>query len=341
MRTPLALILALGLCTEARAQIGITSQAAPPAVDLSPYEKTANLPTDVPANLPSTFTNVTMLGPSNTVNGSTITTAATLASSLGGYLSLAAAPSMIVSNSPVPSVAGRTGNVTLTHSDITDFAPAVTALLPNLSGYETTAALATTLAGYPTTTAMNSAVTAAAPNLSGYLTASAAASAYQPLGSYATTAQLTSATTGLLSATTAASTYQPIGSYATTAALSSLSASTVTSVAGVTPTAGNVPLAISNVGNVSGLAYFHRYSNVTLTVPSIGLGAIGTGTATVSGTAAGDQCFVAPTATTTSLGYVMASGWVTTAGTVKVTLAAGTLVAISAGSIAVNMLCAQ
>ena len=175
----------------------------------------------------------------------------------------------------------------------------------------------------------------------------------QPAGSYATTPQLNAVSAaipsvaGLLSANTAASTYQPLGNYATTTQLSAVQAAIpsvsgfITSVNGITPMAGAVSVPISSVGNVSGLAYFHRYSNVTLTVPSVGLGAVGTGTASVSGTAAGDQCFVAPTAATTALGYVMASGWVTTAGTVKVTLAAGTLVAISAGTVQVNMLCAQ
>ena len=150
-----------------------------------------------------------------------------------------------------------------------------------------------------------------------------ALAAYQPAGSY-------------LTPSAAAALYQPLGSYVTAGALSA--AGYVTSGA---ITSGSVAPPLASVGNVSGVVYLHRYSNVSLTVPAISIGAIGTGTAAVSGTAAGDQCFVAPTAGTTALGYVMGAGWVTTAGTVKVTLAAGSLVAVSATTIAVNMLCAR
>ena len=91
----------------------------------------------------------------------------------------------------------------------------------------------------------------------------------------------------------------------------------------------------------SGLAYFHRYPSVVLTIPAVGVGGTGTGTASVPGTAAGDQCFVAPVAATTLLSSIMGAGWVSTAGTVKVALAAPSLVAISAGTAMVNLLCAQ
>ena len=91
----------------------------------------------------------------------------------------------------------------------------------------------------------------------------------------------------------------------------------------------------------TGLAYLNRYPNVTLTVPGVAVGGTGTATASVPGTIAGDQCFVAPTAATSALSYIMASGWVTTSGTVKVALAAPSVLAISATTVTVNMLCAQ
>lgn len=162
----------------------------------------------------------------------------------------------------------------------------------------------------------------------------------------ATTASVTSAiSTAIAPLATSASVTSAIGiattGLATTASVSSAVAGLVSSVNGIAPTAGAVAVPIGSVGNVSGLAYFHRYSNVTLTVPAVALGGTGTGTATVSGTAAGDQCFVAPTSATGALGYIMGSGWVTTAGTVKVALAAPSILAISSGTISVNMLCAQ
>ena len=216
--------------------------------------------------------------------------AADQASAAGLYMTPTGVTSFIAAQSPVQSVAGRTGAVVLGHGDLSDWA--------------------TVMAPY--------ALASAIPSLTGYLTASAAAAAYQPLGSYATTSALTTATSGLLSSATAAAAY--------------------------TPTTSLSPVALAS--NVGALTYLHHYAAASMTVPAVGLGAIGTGTilivaGTVPAPAVGDLCIVSPTSATTALGYMIGTGWVTTAGTVKVSLEAGTLVAISAGSLGVNVLCGQ